>query len=537
MVRLGTSSSRSSIRSLKRSASTSSARSTRSNADEEPGNFWDVGAYKRVTKRIDDGLSLLDDYQTLVRERAMIEHKYASMLRAWSKRWDHKIEKGSEDTAGTLRPAWFALLREADSTADVHEMVREELTENVAGEVSRWKKEHYSKSMVKGVKETRKAEDAFHKAQKPWAHLLHKMDKAERIYHSNSKSLESAQAKLNQLKASGDSTPEEQTKLSEKISKIQVDVHSSRQTYKDRLQALHADERRYVQDMQAEFINCQDFEQQRIDFLKRAMKKFHDSVDVSKKFTNQWEILLEKLEDINSDSDLVCYQQRAGVGMPLLLPQYREHNEPIHFDTKIVVETPSTEALPAATSSDAEWDEEDDAAFAPPPPETTAPPLGMRVQALYDYQAEEAEEISFAAGDIITQIEEEDEQGWCKGIHPNGSIGLYPANYVAVIDSDGFYDDESNMDYAEEVTFNHNTQGAADAVSPAADEQQQQEQQRQDEQYDQQRDQQYDQQYDDDEVYGHAQQPDDAQLQGAGGINFDDFYDDDVEVDVEESTG
>lgn len=32
-------------------------------------------------------------------------------------------------------------------------------------------------------------------------------------------------------------------------------------------------------------------------------------------------------------------------------------------------------------------------------------------------------------GDIFEKLEDEDEQGWCKG-RKNGKVGLYPANYV-----------------------------------------------------------------------------------------------------------
>jgi len=59
---------------------------------------------------------------------------------------------------------------------------------------------------------------------------------------------------------------------------------------------------------------------------------------------------------------------------------------------------------------------------------------GLKAIALYDYQAADSDEISFDPDDIITDIEQLDEGWWrgsCKGI-----VGLFPANYVLLINDD-----------------------------------------------------------------------------------------------------
>lgn len=36
------------------------------------------------------------------------------------------------------------------------------------------------------------------------------------------------------------------------------------------------------------------------------------------------------------------------------------------------------------------------------------------------------------SGDVFEKLEDEDEQGWCKG-RKDGRVGLYPANYVGLV--------------------------------------------------------------------------------------------------------
>nr|XP_018896888.1 PREDICTED: drebrin-like protein B [Bemisia tabaci] len=58
---------------------------------------------------------------------------------------------------------------------------------------------------------------------------------------------------------------------------------------------------------------------------------------------------------------------------------------------------------------------------------------GLRAVALYDYQAADETEISFDPGQVITNIDQID-VGWWQGLGPDGSYGLFPANYVELLE-------------------------------------------------------------------------------------------------------
>ncbi|XP_036605168.1 drebrin-like protein [Trichosurus vulpecula] len=65
-----------------------------------------------------------------------------------------------------------------------------------------------------------------------------------------------------------------------------------------------------------------------------------------------------------------------------------------------------------------------------------APELGQKglcARALYDYQAADDTEISFDPENLITGIEVIDD-GWWRGYGPDGHFGMFPANYVELIE-------------------------------------------------------------------------------------------------------
>jgi len=67
------------------------------------------------------------------------------------------------------------------------------------------------------------------------------------------------------------------------------------------------------------------------------------------------------------------------------------------------------------------------------PPPSLPRPEGRVYKAIYDYQAQDDDEIGFIEGDLIINCEPIDE-GWMQGMHKkSGQVGMLPANYVELV--------------------------------------------------------------------------------------------------------
>ena len=70
-------------------------------------------------------------------------------------------------------------------------------------------------------------------------------------------------------------------------------------------------------------------------------------------------------------------------------------------------------------------------ARSPPPPRPRTKPVTMvkKCKVIYDYEANDQDELNLLAGDIL-EIVTEDASGWWTGKNKNGLVGQFPGNYV-----------------------------------------------------------------------------------------------------------
>ncbi|CAL7949129.1 unnamed protein product [Xylocopa violacea] len=466
-------------------------------------SFWEPGNYKRTTKRIEDGHKLCDSLIALVQERAEIEKSYAKALKNWSKNWNDKIEKGPE--YGTTEAAWKGVLVESERLCDLHLRVKENLCNDIIHQVKTWQKETYHKSMMT-LKERKEMEDAFKKAQKPWAKLLQKVEKAKSEYHNSCKTERTAANMERNASADSSLSPDQVKKMQDRVQKTKEEVQKAKEKYEAALQEINQYNPKYMEDMTQVFEKCQEMEAQRLQFFKDVLFGIHKCLNISQDpiLPQIYEEFYHTINNADHEKDLKWWSNNHGVNMAMNWPQFEDYTEEFRDITK---GAKSKEALPAGSitlinqrpvgedvheyppvnnkskskpssrviSTDVghvdnktdtissskhsseknnhdsntvnrtstitngtnvkqesnpfeeeEWDEDS----GEPLVDNGEP--GVLVRALYDYEGAEADELSFKQGDVFDKLEDEDEQGWCKG-RKDGRVGLYPANYVELV--------------------------------------------------------------------------------------------------------
>ncbi|NXL44219.1 PACN1 protein, partial [Podilymbus podiceps] len=411
-------------------------------AEETTDSFWEVGNYKRTVKRIDDGHRLCNDLMNCIHERAKIEKSYAQQLTDWSKRWRQLIEKGPQ--YGSLEKAWGAIMTEADKVSELHQEVKNSLLNDDFEKVKNWQKDAYHKQIMGGFKEAKEAEDGFRKAQKPWAKKLKELETAKKAYHLSCKEEKLAMTREANSKAEQSNTPEQQKKLQDKVEKCKQDVQKTQEKYEKVLDELNKCTPQYIESMEQVFEQCQQFEEKRLNFLKEVLLdiKRHLNLAESSSYANVYRELEQTIRLSDAQEDLRWFRSTSGPGMPMNWPQFE-----VRLDTPVGMQAAPWGSWALRDHHDrgqtysAEWSDDEgsnsfntsEANGGTNPFDEDSAGKGVRVRALYDYDGQEQDELSFKAGDELTKLGEEDEQGWCKGRLDNGQLGLYPANYVEAI--------------------------------------------------------------------------------------------------------
>ncbi|RXM30174.1 Protein kinase C and casein kinase substrate in neurons 2 protein [Acipenser ruthenus] len=379
-------------------------------------SFWEIGNYKRTVKRIDDGNRLCNDLMNCIHERARIEKSYAQQLTEWAKRWKQNTEKDEK----------LAISRENASKLDP----------NMNPETMKKLQDRVEKSS----QEVQKIKEKYKKS-------LEELDKCNPQYIEN---MEQVFEQCQQF--------EEKRLGFFKEVLLEVKKHLDLSTNPSYVGIYH-DLEQTIQMADAEedlkwwrsnngpgmAMNWPQFEDWSID-LNRSLSKRE-----KKKHTDG--ITLTGMNQTSEQAAQVTKHSSSYLSVPNSSVQSSYNPFEDEAEEEAVVEeeknsspvSEKKEEIKTKNSCEKNKDSSDEETTNPfstdtngnsnPFDEEPSPGIEVSVRALYDYEGQEQDELSFKAGDSLTKMGNEDEQGWCKGRLSSGQIGLYPANYVEEIQS------------------------------------------------------------------------------------------------------
>ncbi|KAK7864183.1 hypothetical protein R5R35_004097 [Gryllus longicercus] len=458
-------------------------------------SFWEPGNYKRTTKRIEDGYKLCNDLMQLIQERADIEKAYAKSLKGWSKKWNDLIEKGPEygTTEAAWKGVLVESDRLCDLHLKVKDNLCNDVMQQV--KTWQKDTYHKSMMQIKERKEMedsfKKAQKPWSKLlakvnkAKVDYHTSCKTEKSA----SNQERNASADSSLSpdQVKKMQDrvqKSKEEVQKAKEKYEAALDEINAYNPKYMEdmtvvfeKCQEVEAQRLHFFKEIMFGIHKCLNVSQDPV--LPQIYEEFYHTINNAdhekdlKWWSNthgvnmamNWPYFEEYTEEFR---DIAKGKSKEAIPMGITLINQRPVGEDLHeypppnnktakkpaASTGRVISDVTQESKTEANNSskpkdkpdtanrsstitngtrqeanpfeEEEWDEEGGEALV----DNGEP--GVPVKALYDYEGAESDELSFKQGDVFEKLEDEDEQGWCKG-RKDGRVGLYPANYVELV--------------------------------------------------------------------------------------------------------
>ncbi|XP_053720445.1 protein kinase C and casein kinase substrate in neurons protein 2-like [Synchiropus splendidus] len=371
-------------------------------------SFWMPGNYARTVRRTDQSFQACNDIVACFAERAKVEKQYAQQLSQWSSKWKSVVD--SRPLYGSLMRAWESFFTSTERLSALHSSISQSLVAEEGERVKTWQKEIFPKKLFCGFRETYDNRSSFSRAQKPWTKKLIKLEKAQAAYHKSCQREQAAIDKEKQANENAEMSPEKKQKFIVAKEKAAEDKEKTREFYEKMLEDVTAYTPRYMEEMEAIFDQSQEEERKRISFLKQAFLSIHRHLDITNNESVKavYSELHHTLMSIDEQEDLKWWKNHHGPGMATNWPQIEEWVPPVKKMKRKKKDQKGT-SRPVMIG-------------------------GVKVRALYDYVGEEGDELSFKAGEVFLKVEEEDDQGWCRGVLSGGKEGFYPANYVEVVE-------------------------------------------------------------------------------------------------------
>ncbi|XP_061867922.1 formin-binding protein 1 isoform X2 [Colius striatus] len=228
--------------------------------------LWDQ--FDNLEKHTQWGIDVLEKYIKFVKERTEIELSYAKQLRNLSKKYQpKKNSKEEEEYRYTSARAFLATLNEMNDYAGQHEVISENMTSLITGELTRY---------VQELKQERKSH--FHDGRKAQQHIetcWKQLEASKRRFERDCKEADRAQQYFEKMDADINVTKADVEKARQQAQLRHQMAEDSKAEYSSTLQKFNSEQHdHYYTHIPNIFQKIQEMEERRIVRIGESMKTF-----------------------------------------------------------------------------------------------------------------------------------------------------------------------------------------------------------------------------------------------------------------------
>ncbi|NXY58579.1 FNBP1 protein, partial [Callaeas wilsoni] len=224
--------------------------------------------FDNLEKHTQWGIDVLEKYIKFVKERTEIELSYAKQLRNLSKKYQpKKNSKEEEEYRYTSTRAFLATLNEMNDYAGQHEVISENMTSLITGELTRY---------VQELKQERKSH--FHDGRKAQQHIetcWKQLEASKRRFERDCKEADRAQQYFEKMDADINVTKADVEKARQQAQLRHQMAEDSKAEYSSTLQKFNSEQHEhYYTHIPNIFLKIQEMEERRIVRVGESMKTF-----------------------------------------------------------------------------------------------------------------------------------------------------------------------------------------------------------------------------------------------------------------------
>uniref|UniRef100_UPI003AAE2591 formin-binding protein 1 isoform X4 n=1 Tax=Centroberyx gerrardi TaxID=166262 RepID=UPI003AAE2591 len=238
--------------------------------EERMGDCWSYtkDQFDNLEKHTQWGIEFVEKYTKFVKERSEIETSYAKQIRNLSKKYQpKKTSREEEENKYTSCRAFLTTLNELNDYAGQHEVIAENLTSQIIGELSRY---------LQDLKTERKTH--FHDGRKAQQHiesLWKQLESCKRRFERDCKEADRAQQYFEKMDADINVTKADVEKARQQAQMRHQMAADSKSDYSSYLQKFNQEQNEhYYTVIPNIFQKLQEMEERRIERIGVCMKTF-----------------------------------------------------------------------------------------------------------------------------------------------------------------------------------------------------------------------------------------------------------------------